>query len=146
MTITPRQPRRHRHARPPLIADVPAVRYYPAGDAEVAEAAVDLDARAAGPLQALLSDLATRQPCPRLFVDLNDVKFLDAAGLGALIRGWNHASKNGGYFAVACANAQVLRLLRLLELTAVLGVCDSVSHALRRVLDRPAAEATRSAT
>ncbi len=114
----------------------------PPGDAQVVQVirpAGDLDASSAGLLHDLLSALAARPGRRHLVIDLGQITFLDAAGLGALIRGRNHARDTGGGFALACTDGTALRLLRLTGLIAVLGVCDSVDQARLKALGRPAA-------
>jgi anti-sigma B factor antagonist len=113
-----------------LAADLRAPWHYQAGRAEVVEPAGTLDQCAAPSLRRLLADLADRAGCLLLVVDLRRVTFLGAAGLGALIGGWQGARSHGVSFALACTDQRLLRVLHITGLAAVMAVRASVDEAL----------------
>jgi anti-sigma B factor antagonist len=75
----------------------------------------------------LLNALAARRA--RLVVDVARVEFVDSTGAGALIVAGRNAVDDDGWVRLASPNLQMRRVLRLLQVTALLPIFDTVSHA-----------------
>ncbi|MFJ9863872.1 STAS domain-containing protein [Streptomyces sp. NPDC101165] len=81
-------------------------------------------------LRAQLEDLvADHGGRPRVIVDLGDVTFCDAHGLGALVGAHHMAARRGGTVRLVVANGRVRRLLRLANPTHDLEVHDTLNDA-----------------
>ena len=63
------------------------------------------------------ADEAVASGCADLHLDLSGVTFIDAAGIGLLVRLRRSVGRHGGRLDVVAASPCVLRLLALLELT-----------------------------
>jgi anti-sigma B factor antagonist len=70
-----------------------------------------------------------KQGCDRVVVDATDLVFIDAAGLGVLVAAARMAAESGGWLRLADASPMLRRMLRVVELTAVLPVYESVQAA-----------------
>jgi anti-sigma B factor antagonist len=66
----------------------------------------------------------------RVLIDMSDVSFVDAAGLGALVGGVRRARDRGGDAAVACARPALGRLLRTIGLDRLVTISDDVEQAM----------------
>jgi anti-sigma B factor antagonist len=77
-----------------------------------------------------LSELATSSR--HLVIDLNQVTFIDAAGLNALAAAANLAAANGTTLHVVCARPQILKLFRLTGLDRRLPPAPTLDEALAR--------------
>ena len=79
-------------------------------------------------LRPRLFDLAdTGRP---LVVDLDQVSFIDSAGLGALVGTAKHAAASDGGLSVVCAQPQIRRLFRLVGLDRTIPVARTLDAAL----------------
>jgi anti-anti-sigma factor len=76
-----------------------------------------------------------RQGYRHLVTDLENVPFLDSAGVRALVRGHTSAQRVGGTFRLVRANATVRTVLQLSRLDSVLEIYETVEAA--RVLPLP---------
>lgn len=76
-------------------------------------------------LTALINDGASR-----VVVDLDDVDFMDSAGLGALVMAHKRARVLRGRFAIACGDGAVRRVLALTGLLHVLQVFETREAAI----------------
>jgi anti-anti-sigma regulatory factor len=65
-----------------------------------------------------------------LVIDLNQVTFIDAAGLNALIAAANRAATHGTSLHVVCARPQILKLFRLTGLDRRLPPAPTLDEAL----------------
>ena len=65
----------------------------------------------------------------RLVVDVTDVTFIDAAGLGVLVFVAKAAARNGGWLRLVGASTMLRRMLGITSLGAVLPVYDTVRAA-----------------
>ncbi len=73
-------------------------------------------------------------PCgSRVLIDMSDVSFVDAAGLGALVGGVRRARDRGGDVAVACPKPALNRLLRTIGLDRLVSVSDDLEEAMDRL-------------
>jgi anti-sigma B factor antagonist len=80
-----------------------------------------------------------------IVVDLDDVRFMDAAGLGVLAEGARHIEDGRVRFAVVCpSNHRLTRLLQLAGLERALNVYESADDALAPWLDSEAGEVPAS--
>ncbi|WP_086667995.1 STAS domain-containing protein [Lentzea kentuckyensis] len=97
------------------------------GAAVVVRVAGELDCSTAEELSLLLDGavLAVDPPAP-VVVDLTDVAFLGAQGIGLLLEHQDECLRRGSELVVVANTAAVLRPLQVLELTDVLGVRSGV--------------------
>ena len=65
----------------------------------------------------------------RIVVDLSEVAFMDSSGLGALIAGLKRTRQADGDLRIACAQEQVLTVMRLTNLDRVLRPYRTVEEA-----------------
>ena len=79
-------------------------------------------------LQARLLALAAGGP---LVVDLDQVSFIDAAGLGALAGVARRAAVHGTSLQVVCARRQTRRLFGITELDRVIPLASTLAEALQ---------------
>jgi len=87
----------------------------------------ELDMAAAAGVAAALAAAAASEPW--VIVDLAGLRFIDASGLAALVRGRKQARHAGGDLLLAAPRYQVLRVLTLTRLTGVFPVHASVDEA-----------------
>lgn len=80
--------------------------------------------------QSLASVLA--EAGPHVVLDLGDVTFIDAAGLGCLVRWARFIRLRGGSLTVANPSRRVRRLMVLTRLDHALGVAESVDEVTSR--------------
>lgn len=71
----------------------------------------------------------------RLVIDVTDLVFIDASGLSALASVARQAARDGGWVRLVDASPLLRRMLRIVELTAVLPVYESVHAAI--IADTP---------
>ena len=81
----------------------------------------ELDAFTAGPLSHRIDD-ALDAGCTDFCLDLDGVTFIDAAGVGLLVRIRSTTARKRGTFHVVAASPCVRRLCTLTDLADVLGV------------------------
>lgn len=72
----------------------------------------EIDLAAAGLVSTHL-DQVTATARPRILVDLHRVSFIDAGGLGPLVRARDRALRRGGELSLVCTDPRILRTLRL---------------------------------
>ncbi|MCG8927077.1 STAS domain-containing protein [Lentzea sp. CC55] len=101
------------------------------GDAVLVHVAGEVDCTTADHLSECLAEAvgAVVPPAP-VVVDLTGVTFLGAQGIGLLLDHQDLSLRRGSALVVVANSAAVLRPLRALELTGVLGVRSSVRDAL----------------
>jgi len=88
----------------------------------------DIDAYNAGVFRESLDDL---DDVKLLVVILNDVAFMDSAGLGVLIDGVRQFRDKGGTMVIVCDREPVAKLLRTTGLPIVIGpITESYKKAL----------------
>src|SRR6185437_4873253 len=85
-------------------------------------------AAAAGVAAALVAAAASG---PWVIVDLAGLRFIDASGVGALVRGLKQARRAGEDLLLAAPRRQVLLVLTLTRLIGVFPVHASVDEAVR---------------
>jgi anti-sigma B factor antagonist len=88
----------------------------------------EIDIVTATRLREQLSELAA-DGCP-LVADLDQVRFIDSAGLAALVGAANRAAAHGGSLHVVCARPQVRQLFRLTGLDRRLPPARTLDEAL----------------
>src|SRR5439155_17542114 len=86
----------------------------------------ELDAYTVGQFREALGELASR---PKLLLDMSGVPFVDAAGLGALIRGIRRAREGGGDVAVCCHRPTLVRLLHTTGFDRIVTVAETLEEA-----------------
>jgi anti-anti-sigma factor len=94
----------------------------------IATIAGEIDNSTATRLRERLFELAASSR--HLVIDLNQVTFIDAAGLNALIAMANLAAANGTILHVVCARPQILKLFRLTGLDCRLPPAPTLDEAL----------------
>ena len=89
----------------------------------------EIDIYTAPRLRELLIDLVS-QGSYQLVVSLDEVGFLDSAGLGVLVGGLKRVRQHDGSLHLVCAQDRVLKVFRITGLTKVFAIHDSVEEAL----------------
>jgi anti-anti-sigma factor len=97
----------------------------------VASLAGEIDILTAPTLRARLRDLVgDHGRRPRVIIDLGDVTFCDAGGLGALVGAHRVALRRGGTVRLVVPPGRVRRLLRIANPTHELEVHDTLNDAV----------------
>ena len=96
-------------------------------DHAIATIAGEIDISTVSQLRERLAELAARR---RLVIDLNQVTFIDAAGLSALVAAANRAAAHGTSLHVVCARPKILELFRLTGLDRRLPPAPTVDEVL----------------
>ena len=91
----------------------------------------DIDAYSVGQFREALSGLSE---VGRLLIDLSEVKFMDSAGLGALIGGIRRNRDNEGEIVVVCANPSLTRLLHTTGFDRIVPVTETLDEGLQQLL------------
>ncbi len=92
----------------------------------------DLDIAATGTLNFQMSALVSRG-CTRIVVDVGDLLFCDASGLGTLIEAAQRAALCGGWVRLVGARGPLTRIIRITKLTRMLPEYRTVDDALADV-------------
>ena len=92
----------------------------------------ELDAYTVGQFREALAELASR---PKLLIDMSQVPFVDAAGLGALIGGIRRAREVGGDVAVCCNRPTLVRLLHTTGFDRIVTVTETIAEAARSLTE-----------
>ncbi len=92
-------------------------------------------ASAAGLCERLVTLAAAGRP---LVADLDRVRFIDAAGLGALAGAARHATAHGSSLRVVCGRRQVRRLFGLTRLDQVVPLAASLAEILKEAAEADA--------
>jgi anti-sigma B factor antagonist len=96
--------------------------------AAVVEVAGAVDLTTVAPLRERLFEVAEQgQP---LIVDLNQVSFMDSAGLGVLIGATHRVDARGGSLHAVCSRPQTRKLLWLTGVDRRIPLSDTVDEAL----------------
>ncbi|HEV2638532.1 MAG TPA: STAS domain-containing protein [Actinocrinis sp.] len=90
----------------------------------------DLDLHTVPLVREALRELALG-PGRRLFLDLRGLTFCDSSGIACLIEASNQAASAGSGIALVAVPAPVQRILRMVGLTQMLRMYDSVADANR---------------
>ena len=88
-----------------------------------------LDAHNSGNLKTEMSTLFGAGK-KNILVDLNDVRFIDSSGLGALVSGFKNAISNQGNLKLSSLQPQVRSMFELTRLHRVFEIFPSSSEAL----------------
>ena len=88
----------------------------------------EVDIATVGLLRECLAGLA-RRALP-LIIDLDEVTFMDATGLGALVGAARRAAAHGASLHVVCARPQTRMLVQLAGLEGRLGLCHTRAEAI----------------
>ena len=97
----------------------------------VVTVAGEIDIATATRLRERLLELAGGRP---LVADLDQVRFIDSAGLAALVGAANRAAAHGGSLHVVCARPRVRQLFRLTGLDRRLPPARTLDEALDAVM------------
>ena len=101
------------------------------GPAAVVSVRGDIDLHTAPQLRARLDEVLEEAPtAPRIVVDLTGVDFLDSSALGVLVGANRSALQRGGWFAVAGARPNIVKVFEITRLTEVFPLFDSPAAAL----------------
>ena len=98
------------------------------GDFHVLQLAGDIDVETSRTLRAHIVDRVVT-PSSQIVVDLTAVDFMDSAGLGALVSGWQ-LTREGGDFRIAGANPIVRRVLSITGMEDVFALYETVDDAI----------------
>jgi len=88
-----------------------------------------LDAHNSGELKTQMLKLF-EEGKPNLVIDLQQVKFVDSSGLGAMVSGFKNASSRNGTLKLAGLQLQVKSMFELTRLHRVFEIFPSVEEAL----------------
>lgn len=94
----------------------------------------ELDAYTVAQFREALTELADEE---RVVIDLSEVPFMDSAGLGALIGGIRRIRESEGRVTVACARANLMRLLHTTGFDRIVPVEESVEEAVEALERNP---------
>lgn len=108
----------------------PGLRHWAAGEAEIVEAGRELDVYTAPAFRSLVADLITHHARFRFVVSLENTEFVDPTGLAVLFGALQRARAHDGWLSVACTHEAVLRMFRIIGVTRLLDVHDTVEAAL----------------
>ena len=97
-------------------------------DHAIAAVAGEIDIFTAARLRERLSELAASSH--RMVIDLDQVTFIDSAGLSALVGTANRAAAHGTSLHVVCARPKILKLFRLTGLDRRLPPTPTLDEAL----------------
>jgi anti-sigma B factor antagonist len=98
----------------------------------VIQVAGELDSFSACELRAGIADGLGR---PGVILDIQDVPFVDSAGLGAIVGGVRRLREAGASVALCCTRSSVLRLLGTTGLDRIVPIADSRAAARRIIAD-----------
>lgn len=62
-------------------------------------------------------------------IDVTDVRYIDSAGLGAILSQWSQAQRNGHRFALTGANPRIDMLLEITKVNAMLPMFRTAEEA-----------------
>ncbi|MFG3441398.1 STAS domain-containing protein [Nonomuraea sp. NPDC047897] len=96
----------------------------------------ELDATNAGRLAELVADVC-RRPGDHLVFDLAEVRFMDSAGLRALLRSHLAEARHGGGVRLAALQPMPARIVEITRVDAYLPVHETVEDALTAVRPSP---------
>jgi anti-anti-sigma factor len=82
----------------------------------------------------ILSAMAGALMMARAVADLDQVRFIDSAGLAALVGAANRAAAHGGSLHVVCARPRIRQLFRLTGLDRRLAPARTLDEALDAVM------------
>lgn len=88
-----------------------------------------LDAHNSGDLKLVMQKLF-EEGNKNLLVDLNEVRFIDSSGLGALVSGFKNAISHHGNLKLSTLQTQVKSMFELTRLHRVFEIFASTSEAL----------------
>jgi anti-sigma B factor antagonist len=94
----------------------------------IAQVAGEIDIFTVARLRERLFDLVASSR--HVVIDLDQVSFIDSAGLSALVGAANHAAAQGGGVRVVCARPKILKLFRLTGLDRRLPPAPTLDEAL----------------
>ena len=81
-------------------------------------------------LRAMVGDLTCRAQ-RRIVLDLSSVAYLDAAGIGELVRCHRQACAAGGHLILAAGTSHVVQILRIAKVVDQIPMATTVDDALR---------------
>ncbi len=87
-----------------------------------------IDAHNSGDLKAFIIDMIEEGE-PNIVVQLQQVKFIDSSGLGALLAGFKHATAKSGKLALSNLQPQVLSMFELTRLNRVFEIYNNLDEA-----------------
>lgn len=90
------------------------------GDGAVIRGKGRLDMVTAPKFRDLMTHIVRQDGRSQVVVDLAETDFMDSSGLGALVSGLKTARAAGGDLKIACAQAQILTVLRLTNMDQIL--------------------------
>jgi anti-sigma B factor antagonist len=96
---------------------------------EVIDVQGEIDIYTAPRLRELLIDLVS-QGSYQLVVSLDEVGFLDSAGLGVLVGGLRRVRARDGSLDLVCTQQRILKILKITGLTEVFGIYQTVDQAI----------------
>jgi anti-anti-sigma factor len=121
-----------RPLQPEAVCFIPVIRVRCEPEYVLITLAGEVDFAAVASLRERLFALATRgRP---MVADLDQVSFIDAAGLGVLAGAARRASVYGASLYVVCARRQTRRLFRMTKLDRMIPLAGTIAEALQLAL------------
>ena len=87
-----------------------------------------IDAHNSGELKAYILHLI-EQGEVNIIIQLENVRFIDSSGLGALLSGYKNAIAKSGKLALACCKQQVISMFELTRLNRVFEIYSDLKEA-----------------
>lgn len=121
-----------RPLQPEAVCSIPVIRVRCEPEYVLITLAGEVDFAAVASLRERLFALAARgRP---MVADLDQVSFIDAAGLGVLAGAARRAARHGASLHVVCARRQTRRLFRMTKLDRVIPLAGTIAEALQLAL------------
>lgn len=98
-------------------------------DGAIIDISGDLNLYSAPVLKQILTNL-TEIGKIKIFVNVENLKYIDSSGLGAFLAHQSKLMKLGGYIKLCCPTKQVLAVLELTKLKTMLKVNSSLEEAM----------------
>jgi anti-sigma B factor antagonist len=77
----------------------------------------------------LLQEKLREIPTCDTVIDVSEVRYIDSAGLGAILSHWSHTQRNGHKFALTGANPRIDMLLEITKVNTVLPMFKTAEEA-----------------
>lgn len=66
----------------------------------------------------------------QVMVSLEEVRYIDSTGLGALIEGFERLRRKGGRMVIVCTHPRIVRIFHITGLDQIIRICQNEGEAL----------------